>query len=180
MKDLLSLSYEELEDFVTNDLSEKRFHAAQIFTWLHKRRVKSFDMMSDLSKGLRERLSKEAVITKPKIEKKLISKLDGTIKYLFEMSDGEKIESVLMRYKTGTSVCLSTEAGCPMGCAFCASAINGKDRNLTPGEILSELYEIEDDINERVSHVVLMGTGEPVRVVMSSSGNDVTRDSSFR
>jgi len=162
MTDILSLTYEQLEAFVVNDLSEKRFRAGQIFSWLHMRRVKSFDEMSDLSKDLRKRLSKEAVIKTPKIIKKLQSKLDGTIKYLFEMEDGERIESVLMRYKAGTSVCLSTEAGCPMGCAFCASAINGKSRDLTPGEILSELYEIEDDIGERVSHAVLMGTGEPL------------------
>ena len=162
MTDILSMTYEELSSYVTNVLTEKRFRADQIFTWLHQRRVKTFDEMTDLSKSLRDRLSKEAFITSPKIIKKLSSKLDGTIKYLFEMADGEKIESVLMRYKTGLSVCLSTEAGCPMGCKFCASAINGKSRNLTSGEILSELYEIEDDTNERVSHAVLMGTGEPL------------------
>ncbi len=162
MTDILSMTYEELSSYVTNVLTEKRFRADQIFTWLHQRRVKTFDEMTDLSKSLRDRLSKEAFITSPKIIKKLSSKLDGTIKYLFEMADGEKIETVLMRYKTGLSVCLSTEAGCPMGCKFCASAINGKSRNLTSGEILSELYEIEDDTNERVSHAVLMGTGEPL------------------
>ena len=162
MTDILSMTYEELSSYVTNVLTEKRFRADQIFTWLHQRRVKTFDEMTDLSKSLRDRLSKEAFITSPKIIKKLSSKIDGTIKYLFEMADGEKIESVLMRYKTGLSVCLSTEAGCPMGCKFCASAINGKSRNLTSGEILSELYEIEDDTNERVSHAVLMGTGEPL------------------
>ena len=162
MTDILSMTYEELSSYVTNVLTENRFRADQIFTWLHQRRVKTFDEMTDLSKSLRDRLSKEAFITSPKIIKKLSSKIDGTIKYLFEMADGEKIESVLMRYKTGLSVCLSTEAGCPMGCKFCASAINGKSRNLTSGEILSELYEIEDDTNERVSHAVLMGTGEPL------------------
>ena len=162
MTDILSMTYEELSSYVTSVLTEKRFRADQIFTWLHQRRVKTFDEMTDLSKSLRDRLSKEAFITSPKIIKKLSSKIDGTIKYLFEMADGEKIESVLMRYKTGLSVCLSTEAGCPMGCKFCASAINGKSRNLTSGEILSELYEIEDDTNERVSHAVLMGTGEPL------------------
>lgn len=162
MTDILSMTYEKLLDLVTTDLSEKRFRADQIFTWLHQRRVKSFDEMTDLSKPLRDRLSKEAFITYPKIIKKLSSKIDGTIKYLFEMADGERIESVLMRYKTGLSVCLSSEAGCPMGCRFCASAQNGKSRDLTPGEILSQLYSIEDDIGERVSHAVLMGTGEPL------------------
>ena len=184
MRDLLSLTYDELFAFVTDELSEKRFRVDQIFTWLHKRRVKSFSDMTDLSKALRDRLSKEASITYPKIIKKLSSKLDGTVKYLFEMADGERIESVLMRYNTGLSVCLSSEAGCPMGCAFCASAINGKQRNLTPSEILTELYAIEDDIGERVSHAVLMGTGEPLdnydnvisflRIVSDERGQDMS------
>ena len=184
MRDLLSLTYDELFAFVSDELSEKRFRADQIFTWLHKRRVKSFSDMTDLSKALRDRLSKEASITYPKIMKKLSSKLDGTVKYLFEMADGERIESVLMRYNTGLSVCLSSEAGCPMGCAFCASAINGKQRNLAPSEILTELYAIEDDIGERVSHAVLMGTGEPLdnydnvisflRIVSDERGQDMS------
>lgn len=184
MKDLLSLTYDELLDFVTDELCEKRFRADQIFTWLHKRRVKDFSEMTDLSKALRERLSNEAYINYPVIIKKLSSKLDGTVKYLFSMADGERIEAVLMRYNTGLSVCLSSEAGCPMGCAFCASAINGKSRDLTAGEVLSELYMIEDDCGERVSHAVLMGTGEPLdnydnvisflRIVMDERGQDMS------
>ena len=184
MRDLLSLTYDELSAFVSDELSEKRFRTGQLFTWLHKRRVKSFSDMTDLSKALRNRLSEIAVITYPKIIKKLSSKLDGTVKYLFEMADGERIEAVLMRYNTGLSVCLSTEAGCPMGCAFCASAINGKQRNLMPSEILTELYMIEDEIGERVSHAVLMGTGEPLdnydnvisflRIVSDERGQDMS------
>ncbi len=184
MKDLLSLTYDELLDFVTDELCEKRFRADQIFTWLHKRRVKDFSGMTDLSKALRERLSKVALLNYPVIIKKLSSKLDGTVKYLFSMADGERIEAVLMRYNTGLSVCLSSEAGCPMGCAFCASAINGKSRDLTAGEVLSELYMIEDDCGERVSHAVLMGTGEPLdnydnvisflRIVTDERGQDMS------
>ena len=184
MKDLLSLTYDELLDFVTDELCEKRFRADQIFTWLHKRRVKDFSEMTDLSKALRERLSNVALLNYPVIIKKLSSKLDGTVKYLFSMADGERIEAVLMRYNTGLSVCLSSEAGCPMGCAFCASAINGKSRDLTAGEVLSELYMIEDDCGERVSHAVLMGTGEPLdnydnvisflRIVTDERGQDMS------
>ena len=159
--DILSLTKEELEEWV-KEAGLPRFRAGQIYEWLHVRHASSFDEMTSLPNRLREELGEHFRIASLKAVQVLESKLDGTKKYLFALEDGNVIESVLMRYKTGLSVCLSSEAGCPMGCRFCASAQNGKSRDLTPGEILSQLYSIEDDIGERVSHAVLMGTGEPL------------------
>lgn len=160
--DLLSLTNEKLKTFITDDLHEKPFHAKQIFTWLHQRDCTSFDEMTDLSKNLRESLKEKAEIIRLKTLRKQVSKLDGTRKYLFELSDGNTIESVFMQYEYGASVCVSTEVGCDMGCTFCASTVGGKVRELTAGEMLSQVYEIEKDSGTRISHVVLMGMGEPL------------------
>lgn len=160
--DILSMTYEKLNTFVKSTLQEKPFRTKQIFSWLHERNVSSFDEMTDLSKKLRDELSKKAGINLLKILRTEVSKIDGTRKYLFRLKDNNTIESVLMKYEYGNSVCVSTEVGCDMGCAFCASTIGGKVRELSAGEILSEVYEIEKDIGERVSHVVLMGMGEPL------------------
>jgi len=160
--DILSLTNEKLKAFITDDLQEKPFHAKQIFTWLHQRNCTSFDEMTDLSKNLRESLKDKAAISTLKVLRKQVSKLDGTRKYLFELADGNTIESVFMQYEYGASVCVSTEVGCDMGCSFCASTVGGKVRELTAGEMLSQVYEIEKDSGIRISHVVLMGMGEPL------------------
>ncbi len=138
-----------------------KFRAKQIFKWVNKGIV-SFDEMSDLPKALRERLETRAYINSAKILHVLKSEKDGTHKYLFELKDGNVIESVLMRYKHGNSVCVSTQVGCRMGCNFCASTLDGMVRNLTAGEILGQILDIQNDIGERISNIVLMGSGEPL------------------
>lgn len=160
--DIMSLTSEKLKSIITDDLKEKPFHAKQIFTWLHQRNVKSFDEMTDLSKNLREKLEEEAEINTLETMRKQVSKIDGTRKYLFRLKDGNTIESVFMQYEYGASVCVSTEVGCDMGCSFCASTVGGKVRELSAGEMLEQVYEIESDADTRVSHVVLMGMGEPL------------------
>ena len=159
--DIKSLNREELEKLLVS-LGEKPFRAKQIYSWLHVRQVTSFEEMTDISTKLREILKETCELTAlTKIEVQC-SKLDGTRKYLFGLADGNMIESVLMRYKHGNSVCISSQAGCRMGCRFCASTLDGLVRNLTPGELLDQIYRIQQDIGERVSHVVVMGTGEPL------------------
>ncbi len=160
-KDILSLSLSELEEYIQK-LGEKKFRAKQIFCWLHQKRAESFESMSDLSKPLRERLSEECFINYPVIERKLTSKKDGTLKYLYRLCDGNFIETVFMEYKTGMSICLSTQVGCKMGCRFCASAIAGYVRDLLPSEILGQIYKTEKDTGKKVSSIVLMGIGEPL------------------
>ena len=161
MKDLRSLPYEALEKEIIS-LNEPRFRAGQIFTWLHRDRATSFDEMTNISKSLRQRLESEYELTVLRIERMQESKIDGTRKYLFALSDGNLIESVLMRYHHGNTVCVSTQVGCRMGCRFCASTVDGLVRSLEPGEILEQIYRIETDIGESVNHVVLMGSGEPL------------------
>ncbi|KAB3535230.1 23S rRNA (adenine(2503)-C(2))-methyltransferase RlmN [Alkaliphilus pronyensis] len=158
--DLLSLTDEELVDF-TKELGEPKFRGEQIFQWIHKG-IKSFDDMSNLSKTLREDLKSKAFITSLKIEKKLVSKIDGTTKYLFLLDDSNIIEGVLMKYKHGLTACISTQVGCSMGCSFCASTEGGLVRNLTAGEIIDQIHAINNDIGQRVSNIVLMGSGEPL------------------
>lgn len=159
--DIKSLNREELEKLLVS-LGEKPFRAKQIYSWLHVRQVTSFEEMTDISTKLREILKETCELTAlTKIEVQC-SKLDGTRKYLFGLADGNMIESVLMRYKHGNSVCISSQAGCRMGCRFCASTLDGLVRNLTPGELLDQIYRIQQDIGQRVSHVVVMGTGEPL------------------
>jgi 23S rRNA (adenine2503-C2)-methyltransferase len=159
--DIKSLDFEELNNLVL-ELGEKSFRAKQIYEWLHVKLVHSFEEMSNLSKNLRDKLNEKCFLTALKPVEILTSKEDGTKKYLFELQDGNIIESVLMRYHHGNSVCISTQVGCRMGCKFCASTLDGLERNLLPSEMLDEIYTIQKDIGERVSNIVLMGSGEPL------------------
>ena len=157
--DLLSASYEELCDFLTS-AGEAPYRAKQLFSALH--RGTSLTEISTLSKALRQKLSEQCFFELPSIETRLESTLDDTKKYLFRMSDGPTAESVFMKYHHGNSVCISTQAGCRQGCAFCASTKRGLVRNLTAGEMIGQIIGIEKDIGERVDGIVLMGTGEPL------------------
>ena len=159
--DIKSMNLETLTKFLT-DMGEKKFRAKQIYEWLHLRQVESFEEMTNLSKTLREQLDKKCRIVSLKKEQVQISKIDGTRKYLFLLEDGNVIESVLMKYKHGNSVCISSQVGCRMGCRFCASTLDGLERGLTPSEMLDQIYQIGKDIGERISNVVVMGTGEPL------------------
>lgn len=160
-KDILSLTFEELQSEI-EALGEKKFRASQIYKWLHCDTVKDFDEMTNLSKQLRDKLTDNYYIASAQIEKKLVSSLDSTIKYLFKLRDGEYIESVIMKYKYGYTICVSSQVGCKMGCKFCASTLNGVVRNLTASEILAQVYEAQRDNCIKISHVVLMGMGEPL------------------
>ena len=160
MTDLKDLGYGELEA-VLEAMGEKKFRAGQIFRWLHEG-VTSFDEMTDISKGLRERLAKRYFVSKLDIAEKYVSKTDGTVKYLFRLQDGNSIESVVMRYHHGLTICISSQVGCRMGCGFCASTIGGLCRSLGAGEILDQVIFAEKDIGERISNIVLMGIGEPL------------------
>ncbi len=160
-EDLKSMSLEELQMFM-GSIGEAKFRAKQIFEWIHKKQAEDFEEMTNISKNLREKLSNEAKISFAKIVEKHVSKQDNTTKYLFALENDNIIESVLMRYSYGNAVCISTQVGCRMGCTFCASTLDGVERNLTAGEMLSQIYEIQKDTGERVSSVVLMGSGEPL------------------
>lgn len=160
-KDIKSMSIEELKEEIAS-LGEKSFKAGQIYSWLHKHTVDSFNEMTNISKDLREKLEKNYDIYSCTIEKKLVSVYDGTVKYLFRLYDGELIESVVMKYKYGYTICVSSQVGCKMGCNFCASGIAGFIRNLAPSEILSQIYTAQKDLNVRISHIVMMGVGEPL------------------
>ncbi len=157
--DIMSMTREELSAFVET-LGEKPYRAAQLFSWMS--RGSAIDEMSNLSKSFREKLKENADYRLPKIERKLVSAIDGTVKYLFELTDGECVESVLMRYEHGITVCVSSQAGCAMGCKFCASTLRGRVRNLTASEILGQVACAARDIGERVDGVVMMGIGEPL------------------
>lgn len=159
MINLKDLTYEELE-LLLADMGEKKFRAKQIYTWLYKG-VTSFDEMTNISKQLREKLSDVSYISEAKILQKLESKLDETKKFLFELSDGNVVESVVMYYKHGITICISCQVGCRMGCKFCASTIGGKVRDLTAGEIIDQVIFAQKDIGERISNIVMMGIGEP-------------------
>lgn len=161
MTDIRSLTLEELKSEL-RALGEKNFRAKQIFNWLHKQYVSSFNEMTNISKALREKLEKSYSLSRLNIVQKLVSKEDGTTKYLFDLGDNIYIESVLMKYEYGNSVCISSQAGCRMGCKFCASTIDGLDRNLLAGEMAEQIYEIQRDIGERISNIVIMGSGEPL------------------
>ena len=160
-RDILSMSFDELSAAV-KELGEPSFRNKQIYSWLHSSCVTSFDEMTNLSKALRQKLDDNFVIFSVSIEKKLISEYDDTQKYLFRLHDGEFIESVLMKYKYGYTLCVSTQVGCRMGCKFCASTLDGVVRNLTAAEILAQIYVAQRDNNIKISHVVLMGMGEPL------------------
>ena len=160
MIDLKDFEYDELEQYIVS-LGEPKFRAKQIFAWLHKG-VESFDEMTNLSKATRTALAENAIVSTLKIKEKYVSKIDKTTKYLFELEDGNCIESVVMYYKHGISICISSQVGCRMGCGFCASTIGGLYRSLTPGEILNQVLFAQKDIGERISNIVMMGIGEPL------------------
>ena len=160
MIDLRSMTLEELTAWL-KEQGEPAFRAKQIFHWLY-RGVTSFDEMSDLSKALRQKLAGQCFLTVPKVVRKQVSKLDGTIKYLWELADGNCIETVLMRYQHGNTVCISCQVGCRMGCAFCASTLAGKVRDLTPAEMIAQVLFTQLDSGEPISNIVLMGIGEPL------------------
>ena len=151
---------EKLTGFVTG-LGQPAFRAKQLFSWLHEKRVQEFSAMTNLPKGLLQQLEQQCTIEVLRPLRKQCAK-DGTVKYLFGLADGNSIETVLMRYSYGNSVCVSTQVGCRMGCRFCASTQGGRVRNLTAGEIAGEIYAVMADTGERVSHIVLMGIGEPL------------------
>ncbi|MCD7838350.1 MAG: 23S rRNA (adenine(2503)-C(2))-methyltransferase RlmN [Clostridiales bacterium] len=160
MTDIKSMSRSELAAFLS-ELGQPRFREKQVFQWLH-RGVESFDEMSNLPKSLREQLNETCTLTVPKAARKQVSKLDGTIKYLWELADGNCVESVLMRYKHGNTICVSSEVGCLMGCAFCASTLGGLVRRLTPAEILDQVIFAQKDSGLPISNIVMMGIGEPL------------------
>lgn len=160
-KDILSMDLETVSIWM-QEIGEPTYRGKQIYNWLHKYYVTTFYDMTNLPKVLIEKLDKLAHITRLNIVESLISKSDGTRKYLYELEDRQLIETVFMSYKYGNSVCVSSQAGCRMGCTFCASGMLGLSRQLTTGEMLKQVYQIELDTGERVSHVVIMGTGEPL------------------
>lgn len=160
-KDIASYSFEELKTEMAS-VGEKAFRAAQIYSWLHEKLVDDFEEMTNLSKALREKLSEQYEIHKVEMVTRQVSKIDGTNKFLFCLKDGNMVESVLMKYKHGNSVCISSQVGCRMGCRFCASTLDGLERNLTPSEMLRQIYQIQKISGERVSNIVIMGTGEPL------------------
>lgn len=160
-KDIRAYTYEQLQEEMAS-LGEKKFRAKQIYEWLHVKLAEDFEEMTNLSKSLREKLEKEYTILPVKMLERQKSALDGTNKFLFRLYDGNVVESVLMRYKHGNSVCISSQVGCRMGCRFCASTIGGLVRNLSPSEMLGQIYQIQRIIGERISNVVIMGTGEPL------------------
>ena len=159
--DIKSLDYEELQQFMAS-LGEKPFRAKQLYEWMHEKLAADLDEMTNLSKGLRKKLKETTDYTSLEVVERLVSGIDGTEKYLFRLSDGNVIESVLMRYHHGNSVCISSQVGCRMGCRFCASTLGGLTRNLKPSEMLDQIYRIQKLTGERVSNVVVMGSGEPL------------------
>ncbi len=161
LKDIKSLTLNELTNEM-NALGLPAYRAEQIFKWLHEKAVQSFDEMLNIPKNIRKRLTELYYISVATIEKKQISCYDGTIKYLFRLYDGEFIESVLMDYHHGYTICISTQVGCKMGCTFCATGKSGFSRNLTPSEMLAQIQSAQKDNNIRISNIVLMGMGEPL------------------
>jgi len=158
--DTKSMTLEELTVWF-KEQGESAFRAKQVFQWLY-RGATSFEEMSNLSKSLRQKLNESCFITAPKVARKQVSALDGTIKYLWELGDGNCIETVLMRYKHGNTVCISCQVGCRMGCAFCASTLAGKVRDLTPAEMIDQVLFTQLDSGAPISNIVLMGIGEPL------------------
>lgn len=166
--DVKSLLPDELKQ-VVREMGEPQYRAAQLFDWMHRKKAESYDAMTNLPKEFREKLKERTVYTVLKPLRVQVSKIDGTRKYLFALSDGNCIESVFLPYHHGNSVCVSSQVGCRMGCRFCASTVDGLVRNLTASEILDQIYRIEEDTGERVSNAVVMGSGEP----MDNYGNVV-------
>ena len=159
-EDIRSMTPEELAAEL-REMGEPAFRSRQIFAWLH-RGAGSFEEMSDISKSLREKLGERYELSAPGVARKQVSQADGTVKYLWELRDGNCIETVLMRYHHGNTVCISSQVGCRMGCAFCASTLGGKVRDLTPGEMLEQVMFAQRDSGLQVSNIVLMGIGEPM------------------
>lgn len=154
---ILDKTSEKLAEYLSG---QPKFRAKQVYEWLY-RGISDFDEMTNISRELREQLKKDFYIYIPNIKKKLCSKIDGTRKYLFEMKDGAFAEGVVMKYKYGLSMCISSQVGCRMGCAFCASTLHGLQRNLTSGEIMGQILAAQKDLGERISNIVMMGSGEP-------------------
>ena len=159
--DCKSMLPEELKNLVA-ELGEKPFRAGQLFSWMHEKNVGSYEEMTNLSAAFREKLAEKYPMAIPECVQMQVSKLDGTRKFLFRLSDGNVVESVWMEYHHGNSVCISTQVGCRMGCRFCASTLGGWIRNLKPSEMLEQIYQIQRIMGTRISNIVLMGTGEPM------------------
>ena len=160
MIDLKDFEFDELQEYLKS-IGEPKFRAGQIFEWLH-RGVESYDEMTNISKSTRQKLSENTYVSVLMMREKYVSQLDGTVKYLFELPDENCIESVVMRYHHGLTICISSQVGCRMGCRFCASTIGGLYRNLTAGEILNQVIFAQKDMGERISNIVMMGIGEPL------------------
>ena len=161
MTDIKSMTFDELEKEILG-LNIPKFRAKQIYSWLHQKGVLSFDEMTNLSKELRNKLNERYFIPSVDIEEKYVSSIDSTIKYLFRLYDGEYVEAVIMKYKYGYTICISSQVGCKMGCKFCASTLAGFKRNLLAGEMEGQIHKAQQDLNIRISHIVLMGIGEPL------------------
>ena len=159
--DCKSMLPEELK-VLAEQLGEKPFRAAQLFGWMHEKNVRSYDEMTNLPASFRKKLETKYPLTVLDCVEMQVSKLDGTRKFLFRLEDGNVVESVWMEYHHGNSVCISTQVGCKMGCRFCASTLGGWVRDLKPSEMLEQIYQIQRIMNDRVSNIVLMGTGEPM------------------
>ncbi len=159
--DICSLNFVELGQ-ILKDMGLPKFRAKQIYDWIHKKGVVKFEEMTNIPKDLIALLNENFIIFSCTIEKKLVSRYDNTVKYLYSLPDGEYLECVVMDYKYGHTICVSTQVGCKMGCAFCASGIGGFKRQLTPSEILSQIYTAQTDLGIRISRIVLMGMGEPL------------------
>lgn len=161
LTDIKSLPYPLLEQWILEN-GEKKFRARQLYQWMHEKHVSSLEAMGNLPGSLKQKIGETCIFTVLEQVTCQVSSQDGTRKYLFRLADGNMVESVLMRYKHGNSVCISSQVGCRMGCRFCASTLDGLVRNLTPAEMLEQVYRISADTGERVSNVVVMGTGEPL------------------
>lgn len=159
--DIKSLNYDELADYIVS-IGEKKFRAAQLYSWMHEKLACSYDEMTNISDKLKKVLNENTLYTCLEPVRVQESQIDGTKKYLFRLYDGNLIESVFMRYHHGNSVCISSQVGCKMGCRFCASTLNGCVRNLEPSEMLDQIYRIQSLTGERVSNIVIMGSGEPM------------------
>ncbi len=181
--DILSLTLEELETVLITELHEKKFRAAQIYDWLHVKKVTAFSEMSNISTELGTKLDTFFCIKRLNVVRRLESSIDNTVKYLYKLEDGNIVESVVMDYSFGLSICVSSQVGCKMGCDFCASAIAGFVRNLTASEILLQKYEAERNLGKRISRIVLMGIGEPldnydnvmkfISIITSAKGDNI-------
>ena len=160
MNDVRSMTIEELKEWMKTR-GEPAFRGDQLFGWLHREKVKSWEAMTNLPKALRQGLSETCALSTLSLHTRQIAR-DGTRKYLFQLSDQQAVETVLMQYDYGNTVCVSSQVGCRMGCRFCASAIGGLARNLLPGEMLEQIYRVEEEAGVNVGHVVIMGSGEPL------------------